>query len=1244
MPSPALIVGLGGTGTLVATYVKKELMETLDGKWPPKEARVLAFDTDTKLPEIGGQGQIRQAGRSTGAVRLDTGEFFFVGGNVQGLMREVAAGKHPYLHNWLLADWYLGEAKLADKAYNLNEGAGQFRQFGRLAVFKDVSTPSNSTLLNTLRDALVKIKRDNSPITNLQVFIIASVAGGTGAGMYADVAHLIRKIAEQPAVDLKGKMSIRGYLVLPDAFSRTVDQAWLRSMHARAYAAMRENRRFAVSFDYARGYPMRYQEGEGDPILHGALNGKLFDLLYYVDGHGERNQLGAVDLKYGVAPAIADAISAAIDKEAGGAFSAYVANVEMERVARVSRGDLSSKSATFGSVGTYSIVFPIYNIVESWTHDMGLEVLNQLLIPDEFDSRTGRPTKLKANQNQENPGVDGQTAARDFLKGTKPIIYSYRDENDALQTLQAEPTLLLGELGRIADVSTKPGRAAIQELASRGIADWNPFFVPRGDDRETQRLMQRIENMLNIRIYDREGKLGQVIASDQQKQKEDPALGYERLLTEVRLFKNRHLGDEDPRTGQRSGGSYRSALAEIVDHQIARFTLCLDYYIQATLNGSPNRSAMEAKCGKLGFLDDFLNALFTSLDQSRETLQRVQQVRRDQGESRRNAIAASQTAAQTMKSLSGKKGLLGVSKESFQSQHNYLQAEARLAEILQAEAAEDAILNAVSRMTDYVRTAQQAIRVWEDTLVYQAESLYSLLLRGRKQADSDRVAEQDIRCRFVINDPSYEKSRYQRYIEAQDGGWLNNLLSDVSWKFETKLVGGRPQVQLSFIVKQPAKQSAFIENLPADNLLLWLQHCRQPFADARQTESAIGYLLEHKDYKDPTKLGSLIFTNSGVSLNFDGGNPLPANFLRAYFQTEEEAGHRGYLRSVIQDLAQRSGQSIAETNSDSSESPTQQENRFVRYVNSEDRFKFTLVFTQEMIELDRITAYRQTGDQAYLGGGDGSTRGDRRILHIFPAEVHAAEYESCLPDLSQKVRLFSDDVALQLEDLEQFKLFMMCYVYGLIKRVGVKVEKAGTQNIIWQIVLPLENDFDEFGHPTQVDEIWITDPSKPPRIIDALMTFNFVGKDIGHGENYVRLIDYAEVSKALNREREKDAQRRLADGSAGQGDPLRDQLSEIADEQKRQELLLELARIDKIREQLDHLKKDVLPEALKALGDMDLQKDLDVASLFTIMLNNETKTVRQIVSDRIKALYGLGGGKSALPPKDKSSSKKDLWG
>lgn len=1224
MPSPALVVGLGGTGTLVATYIKKELIETSGGQWPLNEVKVISFDTDTRQPEIGGQGQIRQAGQSTGAVRLGSGEFFPIVGTVQQLMRDVAAGKYPYIGKWLLADWYL--RNLPDKMFHLNEGAGQFRQFGRLAIFRDLATPGQSTIYNTLNDALVKLSRDNPTLTNLQVFIVGSLAGGTGAGMFADIAYLIRKLSEQSTVNLKSKMSIRGYLVLPDAFSQTLEANWLRSMHARAFAAMRENRRFTVNFDYERGYPIHYRDGSGDPLWHSSLKGKLFDLLYYVDGNGERGKLNAVKIERGVAPMIADAISAAIDRESGPNFASYVANVEAERLNRVTRGELSEKMATFGSVGTYSIVFPIYQIVEGWTHDLAMDLLNALTRPDakSVDARSGLPKALLPNANAENPGDDGRSTAISFLRATKPIAYQGRDNDGNTTKLEAEPTLLFGELARIAEMTIKPGSAVMQELMTRGMDEWKPLFVPGGEDRETQRLIQRVENILNMRMYDKAGQAGTVLASDQMKPKEEPTLGTDRIPGEVRNYKARLLGEEDPRTGQRTGGNYRSAVAQIAEYQVARFNLYLDVFLQMTLNGSPNRLGTESRSGKLGYVSEFLDTLFQSLVRAQETLQRVQQNRREKGDSRRNAIAEAQEALQRMKSLANKKSLLGgPAGEAFQSQHTYLQTENRLIDILQTEALEDVLLDTLNRMLDYVNSARESVQAWTQTLVTGNESLYTHILRGRKQVESDRAAAQDIRCHLVVSDSEYEKERYDNYLTTIENGWLNALLGSLEWEMQTKIRGGRPKMELMLKVRLPGTDKSFAAQAGDDNLMLWLNLSRQPFVKARQTESVIGYLTDHRQYKTPAEMAGLIFKNLSVSLAHQGGNPLSANFLRAYFQTEDEAGHRDYVRRVVQEMAQLSNKRTVDSQS-GQDSSAPQEDKFVQFTNSEDRFKFTVVFTNELLELEKITAYEQ-GQQAYLGSGDEKAKGDRRVLHIFPAEVHAAEYETRLPsDLKQKMRLFADDLVLQMEDVEQFRLFLMCYVYGLIRNLPERDPKTGVTRFVFKLILPPESPVDEFGNPTTPEEIWLTKPSDKISMLAALMTFNFIGKDIGHDESYVHLIDYQAVISALTAERERDAQKCADTMAFLHNTDLLTSIRVIRDEKERRNTLLELARIERISQKRNQINNETLPYWEKLLNTPDGQKEYDLASVFLLMLNDEVKAVRDVVNSKIRTLRDMG--------------------
>jgi hypothetical protein len=610
MPIPALVIGLGGTGAIVATHVKKELMESTN-TWPLKEVKILVFDTDTnaaKSATVGASGQIRAGGLTTGGVQLrEGGEFHYVGGFVKPLVEQVARGDHKHIGRWFQADAYLKELSLPDSMYNLNVGAGQFRQFGRLAVFKDMNDASARKVYNTISDAMSKIKQGNPTLKGLEVFIVGSVAGGTGAGMFADVAHLVRKISELPNVQLQGKVQIRGYLVLPDAFSRSIGVDNLKEMQARAFAAMRENRRFTVNFDHERGYPIPYRESGADPVWNGSVKGQLFDLLYYIDGQG--GQAATASLKDGVAPSLADAISSAIDGDAGPAFSSYVVNVKAVYAGRIGRRILAPKTPTFGALGTYSIVFPIYHIVESWTHDLARQLLDQMLAPTSFDSRSGIPTGLAADQNQEDPGQEGHTLGFDFLNSQQAIVHEYTDENGQTQREAVEPTLLPGQLWYIASAARHGSSSILPELIERQIDDWREYFMPEGQDEETRRLLDRVKTTLNARLYDaKEG--GEVMASNQmkQKQKEEPAVAADRIVRSARAFTMRYLGSPD-RSGRRSGGLYRKTLDEIVAYHVERFNKQIDLLILSTLNGNPNNPQTLAKGGKVGFLSKFLDGL-----------------------------------------------------------------------------------------------------------------------------------------------------------------------------------------------------------------------------------------------------------------------------------------------------------------------------------------------------------------------------------------------------------------------------------------------------------------------------------------------------------------------------------------------------------------------------------------------------------------------------------------------------------
>ena len=87
--NPAVIIGLGGTGKWVLTYVKKNLLDTYGGEMP-KTVRLLSFDTTSE--KISRDGVPQEEDARVGNVQLDKqAEFVYLGGNIQQICREVRA-------------------------------------------------------------------------------------------------------------------------------------------------------------------------------------------------------------------------------------------------------------------------------------------------------------------------------------------------------------------------------------------------------------------------------------------------------------------------------------------------------------------------------------------------------------------------------------------------------------------------------------------------------------------------------------------------------------------------------------------------------------------------------------------------------------------------------------------------------------------------------------------------------------------------------------------------------------------------------------------------------------------------------------------------------------------------------------------------------------------------------------------------------------------------------------------------
>lgn len=260
--SRTVLVGLGGTGVRTLLKIKAEFFENFD-EGVPKPIQLRAFDTDNP-------NKPSYSKRVKGnPVTLTKSEFTHLRArNLRNLI-----DRTPEIKNWIPS---LDKVSLKDVV----KGAGARRTSGRLALFNNA--PQVYESIQSAHDLIkdVDLEESLSEDFNLQkeeptkIYVICSLAGGTGSGMFLDVGHMARDI-------LGSQGHIVGMFLLPKVFAGAPGCEFVEG---NAYSALQEldywlNRdtpEESVSIDY--------------PGLHSITWGGLnpaYDLPYLIDNQME---------------------------------------------------------------------------------------------------------------------------------------------------------------------------------------------------------------------------------------------------------------------------------------------------------------------------------------------------------------------------------------------------------------------------------------------------------------------------------------------------------------------------------------------------------------------------------------------------------------------------------------------------------------------------------------------------------------------------------------------------------------------------------------------------------------------------------------------------------------------------------------------------------------------------------------------------------------------------------------------
>lgn len=376
MPKRVLAIGVGGSGKASLTVLKERLIETYGDV--PDNVVLLALDTDD-LREIDSFAGVRLEGQFDARGREP--EFQHVvspsGITMDTVFADIASGRtQPYMY-WLEKERL--ERVLTQTEKDIRGGAQQRRPIGRTALFQRWSSPIYSSIETAISRMYGNPDDDDEPVDNVDiekskrlVFIVGSVAGGTGSGFFIDVANLVRHAIHNN--NNWQSIDVSGVIVLPDAFSAytsTMDDP--TNLKPNSYAALRELDRFNRVHSNPFPYMIRY--GQDIRSITWSTNQPM-DHVYLVDtasrGASSETNLEGNPMR-GVFPVVADFIMAHVDQSLGDALATLRSNAGLHYS--------KQEGWIYSGFNVMTYIFPVNDVIDSFTYRFLHEFLGQQFLP-----------------------------------------------------------------------------------------------------------------------------------------------------------------------------------------------------------------------------------------------------------------------------------------------------------------------------------------------------------------------------------------------------------------------------------------------------------------------------------------------------------------------------------------------------------------------------------------------------------------------------------------------------------------------------------------------------------------------------------------------------------------------------------------------------------------------------------------------------------------------------------------------
>ena len=311
---PTLLIGIGGTGKEILMRFRKRMYDER-GTVSYPFVRTVVFDTDMQEDSDIPKGE-EKAAYAPVQLRRDSGEWYST--EITGHLLHDAKTQYQHVKDRRFIKWLHPEFFKLVPEKAVKDGSGGYRQAGRLAFFIHYQKIREAieSQLQKMHAYMADPDRHDTKLpfdiyqNRIEVVIVTSLAGGTGSGMFMDMAYLVRDILSSnpqfrrmAAFDPQG-IATHTTLVamLPTPYTKK-DSAMKNRFLLNGYAALLEMEHFSTARPEENffqsdedGCPrVKYREisfrvnwddaGGIDRIIEG----KPWDTCYLVDDINDRN-------------------------------------------------------------------------------------------------------------------------------------------------------------------------------------------------------------------------------------------------------------------------------------------------------------------------------------------------------------------------------------------------------------------------------------------------------------------------------------------------------------------------------------------------------------------------------------------------------------------------------------------------------------------------------------------------------------------------------------------------------------------------------------------------------------------------------------------------------------------------------------------------------------------------------------------------------------------------------------------